>query len=310
MNELHIGGLRESAPEKVARRFPLGAITPQINLNSISGVDFTVCEGHSVIDQRADDDCTGCAVATALEAHEGFPISEHWLFMKTKLKEGTIDTFGASLEDALWVPCNVGGLKKTDEPSDMLNASRKIYADWANWPDLDEKASPQAQGSYFWINKEGYPSIFDAVRAALWQYKDKKNKVVCGAYWRNSWTLSQMSEPLRGVISSDQPDNDPSYPHAFVLEGQKYINGVPYIIAHLSNGEGFGDHGHFYFPAHIINKEFKFGFAMLNDMPQNVAKKVVASNASVSWNLKLAFMWRTIYRLNELLKKLVQHQGD
>lgn len=310
MNELHIGGLRESAPENIDRRFPLGAITPVINLADIAGIDFTVCEGHSVIDQRADDDCTGCAVATALEAHEGFPISEHWQFMKTKLKEGTVDTFGASLEDALWVPCNPGGLKKTDEPQDMLQASRKTYADWGNWPDLDDRAIPQAQGSYFWINKESYPSIFDAVRANLYQYKDKKNKVVTGTFWRNSFTLGQDSQPIRGIISTELLDNDPAYPHAFVFEGQKYINGKPYLIAHLSNGEGFGDKGHFYFPAEVVNKEFKFGFAMLNDMPANVAKKVVASNSSVSWNLKIAFMWRTLYRINEIFKKLVYHQGD
>ena len=310
MNELHIGGLRASSPEKVAKRYRLGAVRTEINLNEIAGKDFSVCSNLEMRDQRSEDSCTSHAVATAIEAHEGTPISQKYQFMQTKLAEGRTDTWGASLEDALGVPVKIGALKKEDEPEQFKDAQRDEYVEWSKWPPLEEKASPQVQQSYWWIEQGGYPSIFDALIANLYQNLEKKNIIISGAPWRNSWTFSQGSMSVRGQIPKELPDNDPKMGHAFDFCGVKHIAGEAHLVAHLSNGEGFGDKGHFYFPKNVVEKEFKYGFAMYLDIPAGTAKKISTSKYSPYWNSKLIFMWNTLYKINSILSQLLKIQGD
>jgi len=299
---MKIGGLIESLPEKKAKRFRLGAILPEINLNELAGRDYSVCTNLEVRDQRSEDSCTSHAVATAIEAHEGTPISAKWQFMQTKLKEGTVDTWGATMEDALSIPVSVGAIAKVNEPIEFRDAPRDVYVRWENWGELD--GSEHAQDSYWWIEKGGYPDTFDAIRASIWQCRAKKNAVVTGMRWKSSYTNEQDSKPIRGIISETIKPNDPATPHAFAFCGVKHIVGTPYIVAHLSNGAGFGDHGHFYFPRSVINRECTFGNAMYVDMPLNVAKKINTAPFSPYWNLKLAFVWRTLYKINSLFTQL------
>lgn len=309
--EVKIGGLNPSSKEQEAKRYPLGAIRKEINVDDIAGKDFSVCDHKlTVRDQRADDDCTGHAIAVALEAHEGIPISPKWNFMRTKLKEGDLDSFGASLEDALSIPKDFGALPEADEPPEMKDAPRSVYADWTKWPNLENKAAPHEQKSYWWITQGSYPSIFDALRANIYQNLDKKDLIVTGTNWRSSWTFGQGSSPIRGIIAKDLPDNDPQSGHAFSFCGVKHIDGVPYLEAHLSNGLDFGNEGHFYFPQEVVEKVFTYGFAMYVDLSADVAAKVAVSDKSVTINLMLAFAWKTLFKINELLKQLVQIQGD
>ena len=148
---------------------------------------------------------------------------------------------------------------------------------------------------------------FDKIRSAIWQ---NQTPAITGLNWKNSYTFSQDSYPIRGIISEEVFENDPKSAHAFTFCWVKYINGQPYLIAHLSNGIGFGDKGHFYFPRSVINRECTFGTAIFVDMPLGVAKKINTSKYSPYWNLKIAFMWNVLYKINEILKALLKHQGD
>lgn len=268
------GGLELVEPDE--RNFSFGSVLGEkVNLRELAGVDFIV-GAHEIIDQGNSDYCTGYATTLSAMFHEQVELSSDWQFAKIKQLIGNTEGFGAPLGTAMKAGQEYGFLEKK-----RATLSREVNGDAIrniqNWPSgLDFYASPHKQQSYFEVKQGGYTDLFDALRATLWQQKDKKTVIITGSLWRNEWTNAQ-----RGIIPKEYGDY--GYGHAFCLIGQKIIDEEPYLIAQLSNGVEIGDEGRFYFCREIVNKELKYGNFMYVDIPKEKAKFLNTKKLSTDW---------------------------
>ena|SRR3990167_1533651 len=257
------GGLELTIPD--VRNFDFGSILGEtVNLREIAGVDFIVGE-HPIIDQGQSDYCSAYATALAGMFHEEVELSAEWTFSKIKQLIGDPNGFGAPLGTAMKAGQVYGFLEKKRAPLSR-EKNGDIIRNWGNWDSvLDSYAREHKQQSYFEVKQGGYIDLFDSLRASLFQQKDKRTAIITGALWRNEWTESK-----HGIIPKEYGSS--GYGHAFTLVGQKIFNGVPYIVAQLSNGTEIGDNGRFYFPREVVNKELKYGAFMFVDMQKEEAK--------------------------------------
>lgn len=247
------------------RNFDFGAVMGEkINLKDIANLDFSIGE-LPIWNQGDSDYCSGYATAKAGWYHEDVEVSPDWQFAKIKQLQGNVTGWGAPLGTALKSGTEYGFLEKK-RATLSREKNGDVVRNWANWDSfLDAYARDHKQQSYFEVKQGGYADLFDALRAALFQRKEKKTAVITGAMWRNEWTQAD-----KGMIPTKYDDF--GYGHAFILVGQKVFNGEPYIVAELSNTTDIGDKGRFYFPRDVINKELKFGCFMFVDMPKDEAK--------------------------------------
>ena len=263
------GGLLPLKPD--ARDFSVGAIFAPIDVSEIPD-DFSLGK-LKVKDQGSSDFCSGYAVTSASELQEDVELSPLWQFAKTKELTGDWKSWGVNLRDACKSAVKFGSLPLNESPElapDWVSQrvwDRDDIANWTTWPaELDFKAEKHKKASYFSVSKGGYKDLFDAVQGELWRNREDKRGVVVGALWRPEWITAES-----GVISQEYGKE--GFGHAFLFIGKKTINGVPYLVAHLSNGD-IGDNGEFYFSRNVVNKEIgKYGAFMFNDLPADYYKK-------------------------------------
>ena len=247
------------------RDFSVGAIFAPIDVSEIPE-NFSIGK-LKVKDQGGSDMCSGYAVSSASELQEGVELNPLWQFAQTKKLMGEWQSWGADLRTACASAVKVGSIREgLDEILPTSESPRDTIANWKNWPNLSDEADKFRKQSYFSVSKGGYKDLFDAIQAELWRNREDKRGVVVGALWRPEWITAES-----GVISQEYGKE--GFGHAFLFIGKKTINGVPYLVAHLSNGD-IGDNGEFYFSRNVVNKEIgKYGAFMFNDLPADYYKK-------------------------------------
>lgn len=271
------GGLRQR--KEKTTDFLMGSIFGYPELPP--DIDFDVSTFVKIKDQGNNDQCTAYAICAVSEDQEGVELNPDYTFAKTKqLSEGDIESWGATLEDAFKSAClpkGFGFISQTLFDNEGLGLSGiENLRDWKSWPkELDERAKEHAKESYFWIRDIGYDDMFDAIRAYLWKFKNKNQSVASGIFWSNEYTIAP-----NGIIDKI---GKKSYGHAFKLKGQQFINGKPYIVCQLSNGENIGDKGIFYMSREIINTCKKFGAGMLVDLPRQEAEFLINKGLTIKW---------------------------
>ena len=246
-------------------------------------IDFAVGEPLEIKNQAQTDMCAAFSVASASEFQEGEALQPEYQFAKIKELEGDYKTWGADIRMACKSAQKFGSLpayeylfKDAVLPPRLSNDWRNYVANPANYlPEADEKALPYRKQSYFLIERGGL-DIFDSLRSALWKNREDKAAIVTGCYWSENWNNST------GLVSALSPEGS-SVAHAFILIGQKMIEGVPHLIAQLSNGLGFGDKGLFYFPREVVNREFVFGAFSFRDLPKEEAKLLNKWKLTIKW---------------------------
>lgn len=253
-------------------------------IEEVPDIDFVVAEPKWIEDQQDSDYCTGYSSSSVSEDQEDVDLCPIFSFAAIKSIDGKPDEWGSDLRSACKAAVKVGFLEKKDSPY-TVDDKRETVVYLSNWPKgLIEKALDHKKESYFRVD-EG-EDIFELMRRALWQHKNKKCSISTGTTWRKDWTLAK-----GGIIP-----NFPSHPlvgHALKIFGQKIIMDEPYLMTQLSNGEGIGDKGIFYFSREIINRDFKFGAFMFIDMPQEEARRL-------AWSI-----WRRILeRIRKYIKSL------
>jgi len=251
--------------------------------------DFLVVEPIFIEDQKETDYCAGMAVSTASELQEGVDLDPLYAFAKTKQIMGDWKSWGADLRSACKAMVKFGCIEKKDSPYD-INDKREIVANWENWPkELDEKAKKHRKESYFRVDEGS--DLFNTLRGVLWAHRSEKMGIVTGVLWREGWL-----EAKNGIIPEEETQQWFGHAICFLI-GQKYIDGQPYLIAQLSNGDKIGDKGLFYFSKKVVNRDFTFGAFMLNDMPAGQARRK-------AWSI-----WRRIWEwLKKLFKQYVGKQ--
>lgn len=270
------GGLVPNIPELVNRDFSykktFGAFT-ETKLPD----DFTVDKQVWIKDQGSDDSCVGQAIAAVSETQEEVELSPWYTWSKTRqIMNASLQVFGADPRSACKAAIKYGFLQKNVDT--IIN--RNEAANWKNYTaNEDNLAKLHRKGSFFKI--DGGKDLFESIIFCLDRHKVDKMTAFVGTYWQPEWTYSA------GGIIGNQWGNT-ALPHAFKASGLKYINGNPYLVCQLSNGENIGDKGIFYFPREQVNR-FLFAYAFY-DLDPNIVKKET---------------WTFLQSLKDFLVKLV-----
>lgn len=282
-----IGGGLQPTPDD-PRDFNFGQVFGLIPIEQVPNTDFWVSKPLRIYDQRSTDMCTAYAVVAVSEDQENVGLSPFYQFAKTKEISGDPEAWGADLRSACKSAQKFGSAESKDvEGAEIYKQdSPQSNTDWRNHfatgtykeylPDIDQKAKNHAKQSYFKI--EGQYSVFDNLRAALWQNRATQRSIFTGCTWREGWTYDP-----GGIVPKEE--SRPLFGHAFKIFGQVYKNGELHLVAQLSNGEQIGERGVFYFPKEVVNRDFNFGAYMFVDMPVEEAKFLVENKLTVrtSW---------------------------
>lgn len=287
-----IGGGLAELPED-PRDFSRVAVFGAIRAQDLPRVDFMVALPLGIKDQGDSDECTAYATTAASEDQEAVILDPHFSFYATKvLILKNPEAWGADLRSACASHVKHGALEEELAPFVGNSFPRERILDPENW-DEDHKALAfeHRKNSFFDVLKDSPHDTFDSIRAALWENRMKMQSVITGAKWRNTWT-----DAPGGVIPKEYEDH--GTPHAFVIKGQKTINGELHLVAQLSNGTSIGDSGVFYFPREVVNKEFRFGCYSFEDMPRaqvenhlyygtKVGESLLSKWAKILWRILL-----------------------
>lgn len=245
------------------RDLKLGAIFKQIKIEEVPNYNFRVADPIRIKDQGDTDYCSAYAVTEVSEDQEGIELLPEYQFFKTKQLMGDTE-WGADLRVACKIPVKFGSLPLKGY-EDKQGLSREEILDPATWPTMCDFVASGYKKETF-LSVTGRYDLFDNIRTALWQFKDEKRSVVVGAEWVPQWTDTE-----GGIIKTEQHFG--GFGHAFKFFGQAIIEGTPYLMALLSNGESIGDHGVFYFPRTVVNRDVApYGAFMFKDIPRDRAQ--------------------------------------
>lgn len=284
------GGLKKLPEDK--RDFSLASLYIQCNINEVLG-NFIVADPLTWKDQKDTDFCSAFAVTEVSEDQEGEELLPEYQFFKTKvLMGGDMSAWGADLRASCKVPVSFGSLPKKGYEK-YSGLSREVVLDPRIWlPAHDLIAAKYKKQTFFDATKGRY-DLFDNLRTHLWQHRGEKCTIVTGAAWRSLWTNAP-----DGIIPKTQVVGE--FGHAFKLYGSKIINGEPYLIAQLSNGQDIGDRGKFYFPRDVVNREFKdYGAFMFKDLSRETAEAMLNSGTKISTT---SSFWQFIINFFRLFK--------
>lgn len=254
-------GLRELPDD--TRDFSLGGVFGFTKIEDVPVTDFVVATPLVIKDQGDTDLCSSYTVTAVSEDQENIELLPEYQFYSTKRISGDFSAWGANLRDACKSATEYGSLPVSSFPH-MKGQSRDYILKKENWdPAADMIAKMYRKSTFFAVT--GQYDLFDNIRCALWQHKEKKNTIVTGALWKNGWIPA-----VRGIIPNIGGDG---FGHAFKIFGQKVIDGELFLVAQLSNGTQVGDNGLYYFSREVANRELsKYGVYMFKDITREEAE--------------------------------------
>lgn len=275
--------------------------------------DFLIVPPLEIMNQDINYDsdmCAGYALAALSEAQDGVTEVPEYTFAKAKqilVKKlgdnpspqaisSIINTFGLNLRDIMNAGVTYGFLERDHDPfkCDTTDRPERSYiGDYRNWPeDLDSLAWEHAKNSYLAV--DGPYDRFDNYRACLLANRDNRQGIITGANWRASWSNS----PGGVVDTSTYNSNEPGSGHAFAVIGQATTEKGLCLVAQMSDGPQFGDHGLFYFTRAVVNTEFNFGEFHFSNIPRATAQIHTDFNFTVNSTAWQKFWGVAVYFIN------------
>lgn len=267
-NRIVRGGLLKTPKDK--RDFQLGKIIKWPKLEELP--DSFQLEPVSIKDQGDTDFCSAFATCGMSELQEGVELNPYWSFAVSKMISKDPDTYGQDLRSAMKVHAKYGAI----EGDNSFNLSAQEIRYIENYPgDYRTIGLNHQKQSFFKV--AGWPKeydAFDAVRAAIWLFRDLKRAVAFGVLW--SWPLDEI------YLKDYSPDGNG---HATYLRGwqtwKKYDKGdATEIVMVLQNSYGreVGNLGYHLISRKVVNDMVRqFGAFMFVDMPPQIAKQKVWS---------------------------------
>lgn len=194
--------------ETDGRNFNSSVIAGQVTKDDLTNDDFFNFRPAEKIDQKNTDFCVGCGKAYAKEATEGVKMSWSGAFALCMKQMGYISTWGTSILQMMKAGKNHGVPERSIWPY-RPDKSRDWNADWHNMPDhVIADAKFHRDQSFFEVDVPWGWDDFDALRAHLWKFREKR------------------------IVIQTAVDQ-----HNVTLVGQKTIDGVLYLVGVDSYGE-------------------------------------------------------------------------
>ncbi len=173
----------------------------------------------------------------------------NWVYRGTSLHNGA----KASLK---------GFLARQDSLYSVENNEVDTYALPSNWPaTYDDLAAIHAKQAWFWIGVSGKLKMFDAIRCAMWQFKDEHRAVLTGIVWNDEWTDEVYIEK----------EGTPAGGHAICIKG--WVG--DWLKVQNSIGESVGEGGIQYLHKNIANKCLNFKAIVFKDLPENLTEEQI-----------------------------------
>ena len=252
------GGYIPNPPSR--KKFSFGAIFGYPDPSEFPNEFIT--ERLKPYDQKDSYFCVAATIAMARAYQEKIRLSFEWFFSRIRLIDDNLGKWGSLPKDGAKAAKEYGFIEEKDAPFTLENKSQEYLEDPSHWPvELRELGLAHLTQTHFYVEPRGNLDLFDAIRGAIWKFRDEDRKICVGAMWKRSW-----SGVNKGIIPKMTFDKG-VFGHYFLIVGWKQIEGESYLIAQLSNGENDGDKGFFYFPRSVVNKEFVYDNIMFKDMP-------------------------------------------
>lgn len=131
--------------------------------------------------------------------------------------------------------------------------------DWlCNYKNYDPKlvtaARPYFPGIPYKV--DGPYDVFDNIRSALYQeWSVDKAVVKVFGFWYDDWNFQAANLLNKGHVQT--PTGSPVSRHRYnFIDWVTDESGIVYLVAALTQGDGFGDHGHLYMNRDCVNTAF------------------------------------------------------
>ncbi len=214
-------------------------------------------------DQGSSLSCTKQTTAGASEYQDGVELSAAWGWSRVCKRFGNYVQNGSDPRTAMKVSIEEGELPQSLAEYSFPKDDTQVIGNWNNWADHKDHAEPYRKAAYVKIPKVG--DWFDSVRYALFTGKEQNQVVMAFGTWKCNWNQAWI--PLE--------DSSLCGWHAYQFIDWIHKDGVPYLVARNSYGEGFGDGGYQYFPREVINREFAVGgtglYVFVDLTPEQIA---------------------------------------
>lgn len=198
--------------------------------------------------------CTAYGTSKAGGYHFGIDMSPEWQVGKIGEYNSVPIMNGTDPKTAMEAAVLNGFLPKSKALYTLKNKGAAFIADWRNWSDmLDPLARGYAPTGYYAVSDEA-TDIFDDIRGALYKAKQANDwwPVMAFGKWFFSW--NHQANTSGATITQ----NDGAYSmHNYVFIDWITLQNVPYLVAHLSEGEDWGDRGFCYFSRAAVNDAWK-----------------------------------------------------
>ena len=223
-----------------------------------------------VLDQKLSQFCTAFAASVVASCEDGVDFEPSWLFAQEKAITGGPLDQGEDLRAPMKAVVKCGLLPADKAMFSLENKDPLFLADAKNWPFSDPlAAAPYKKQGYFRVDGDFY-----AVRNYLYLNRSYRRAISTGVLWYNEWTTAP-----GGIIPTTY--SEVGGLHSVAILGFTKKDGVNYIVVQNSYGDGIGDHGLFYFPDSVFNREFTQPMYMQVDLPQDVKPQPIGNWLSI-----------------------------
>jgi len=268
------------------QRYSFGAIWGYIPPDELP-YEYDVGEPLEIKDQKNTQCCVAFSGTSVSEYQEGVILAPEYTIKVIAEEEGAGWVWEGTSLEAMAKASLKGFLAKKDCPFTLEKNGADYIANTANWPEMyDRKAAQHKKAQWFWIGTSAKLSMFDAIRSALYRFKDEKRAVQTGVLWRNNWGLEE-------VIT--QTDGMPVGGHALAIKGFK----GDYLKIQNSYGLRAGKDGIQLIHKDVVNRFFNYGALMSKDMPEMAHEEIIEKS-------KLYRSW--IYRLLSIFRRFGSNQ--
>lgn len=214
-NNLFEGGLQLLTPDA---DFSLGAIFDLPKLEELPA-QFSLGSGW-IEDQIALGEMDFCPAHTTCgmsELQEGVYLSRKWQMAAIKEISGDIDSFGATIRDAMKSHVKLGAVEEswlTEEEKALTPYQARRIENYR--PELKNRAAEHKKETFFSVT--GPYDWYDNARASIWKFREKKQAVAMGLVF--TWPKSDYV--LAGI--TDIGSGHMMYATGWGVEGIEVVN--------------------------------------------------------------------------------------